>query len=160
MGAPGSGHELADVQSPQFLRGQELEKEEISSDVTVNTNAGAAAQVQRALSRPAVRHCLARLVTQELGHVALHDAHWGPAAIYGLPVHAPRATGGVGVRIALTATFPSNEITMPAYIDLLAFAHGPAEITLMAISLTQPVPGYVEHQLLATLAARASSHTL
>jgi hypothetical protein len=160
IGAPVHAHELADVKSPLYLRGQELEIEEIGSDVTVNTSSGAATHVQQALSRPAVRHCLARLVTQELGRMALPNANWGPAAIYGLPVRVAGVSGGVGLRMALTATSRSNEITIPTYIDVLAFARGPAEITLMAISWTQPVPVDVERQLLSTLAARASSHRL
>ncbi|HEV2923916.1 MAG TPA: hypothetical protein VGW98_07775 [Solirubrobacteraceae bacterium] len=60
----------------------------------------------------------------------------------------------------MTVKFPANEVTMPAYVDVLGFAWGPAEIALIATSLTQPVPASVENQLLSTLVARARSHTL
>jgi hypothetical protein len=160
VGGPWSEHNLADVQSPQFLRGQELETERISSDVTVATSMGAADHVLATFQRADVRHCLARLMTRTLGRTAIPNAHWGPVAVYALPMQAPGSGGRVGLRIAMTVNIPANEVTLPAYVDLLGFAWGPAEIGLTAISVTQPVPAEVERQLLSTLLARARSHTL
>jgi hypothetical protein len=158
-GALSNQHKLADVGSPTFLRGHELETEWIGSDVTVATGAGVADHLLAALQRPDVRHCLARVWTRSLGQKAIRDAHWGPVAVYALPVQAPRSNGHIGLRIAMTVKFPANEVTVPAYVDVLGFAWGPAEIALIATSLTQPVPAAVENQLLSTLLARAGSYT-
>jgi hypothetical protein len=160
VGALLNQHKLADIGSPTFLRGHELETEWIGSDVTVATSAGVADHLLATLQRPDVRHCLARVWTWNLGRTATGNAHWGPVAVYALPVQAPKSNGHIGLRIAMTVKFPANEVTMPAYVDVLGFAWGPAEIALIAMSLTQPVPASVENQLLSTLVARARSHTL
>jgi hypothetical protein len=153
-------HKLADVQSPRFLRGHELESEWIGSDVTVATNVGAAGHLLATLQRPDVRHCLAHVMTRSLGRTTIRNAYWGPVAVYALPVQAPGSASRIGLRIAMTVNIPANEVTVPAYVDVLGFAWGPAEIALTATSLTQPVPASVENQLLSTLVARARSHTL
>ncbi|HEY2398573.1 MAG TPA: hypothetical protein VGH78_06235 [Solirubrobacteraceae bacterium] len=160
VGVPAQEHELAAVESPTLLRGHELETEWISSEVTVATSVGTASRAFQALRRPAARRCLARLVTKALSRIAIQNAHWGPAAIYALPVPVPLGNSSLGLRIALTVNVPAVEVTMPAYVDVLGFARGPAEIVLATVSLTQPVPTAVEHELVSTLAARASSHAL
>jgi hypothetical protein len=160
VGALLNQHKLADVGSPRFLRGHELETEWIGSDVTVATSVGVADHLLATLQRPDVRHCLAHVWTLGLGRTAIRDAYWGPVAVYALPVQAPGSNGNIGLRIAMTVKFPANDVTLPAYVDVLGFAWGPAEIALIATSLTQPVPAGVENQLLSTLVARARSHTL
>jgi hypothetical protein len=160
VGAQLSQRKLADVASPTLLRGHELETERIGSDVTVATSVGAADRLLATLGRGDVRHCLAQLGTQSLRRTPIANAHWGPVAVYALPVQAPGSNGRVGLRIALTVNFPASEVTVPGYVDVLVFAWGSADITLTATSLTQPVAASVESQLLATLLARARSHTL
>jgi hypothetical protein len=153
-------HKLADVGSPRFLRGHELETEWIGSDVAVATSAGAADHLLATLQRPDVRRCLAHVWTRSLGRSAIRNAYWGPVAIYALPVQAPGSNGHIGLRIAMTVNIPASEVTVPAYVDVLGFAWGSAEVALTATSLTQPVAASVEAQLLSTLVARARSHTL
>jgi hypothetical protein len=160
VGALVNQHKLANLGSPTFLRGRELETEWIGSDVTVATSVGAADHVLATLERPGVRHCLARAGTQSLRRMTMRNAYWGPVAVYALPVQAPGSNGRIGLRIAMTVHFPASEVTLPAYVDVLGFAWGSAEITLAATSMTQPVPTSVENQLLSTLVARARSHTL
>jgi hypothetical protein len=160
VGALLNQHKLADLGSPTILRGHELESEWIGSHVTVAASVSAADHLLAALQRPAVRHCLARVWTQSLARTAIRNARWGPVAVYALPVQAPGSNVNIGLRIAMTVKFPVNEVTMPAYVDVLGFAWGPAEIALIATSLTQPVPASVENQLLSALVARARSHTL
>jgi hypothetical protein len=160
VGGPWSKHKLADVGSPPFLRGRELETERIGSDVTVATSAGAADHVLATLQRAQVRHCLAHLMTRTLGREAIRNAYWGPVAVYSLPVRALGSSGRIGLRIATTVNIPVSEVTVPVYVDVLGFAWGPAEIALTAMSITQPVPAGVEHQLLSVLVARARSHAL
>jgi hypothetical protein len=160
VGALLNQRRLAEVGSAQFLRGHELETEWISSDVTVATSVGAADRLLATLQRPEVRHCLAHVMTRSLGRTSIHNAYWGPVAVYALPVKAPGSNGRIGLRIAMTVKIPANEVTLPVYVDVLGFAWGSAEIALTATSLTQPVPASVENQLLATLVARARSHAL
>jgi hypothetical protein len=148
------------VESQEFLRGHDLETEWISSDVTVTRSAADADRVLQTLRRPAGRRCLAQLLKQAMAKTTIRNARWGPAAVYGLPVPAPWANVGVGMRIALTMTYTADEVTMPAYIDVLWVARGPASLILSAMSVTQPVPAEVERQILSTLLARASSHKL
>jgi hypothetical protein len=160
VGRAWNQHKLADIGSPPFLRGHELETEWIGSDVTVATSVSVADGLLARLQRPEVRHCLAHLWTRSLGRTAIRNAYWGPVAIYALPVQAPGSSHRIGLRIAMTVHIPANEVTVPAYVDVLGFAWGSAEIALTATSVTQPVPPSVENQLLATLLARARSHTL
>jgi hypothetical protein len=160
IGALLKQHKLADVGSPPFLRGHELETEWIGSDVTVTTSVGAADHLLATLQSLDVRHCLAHVMTRSLGRTTIRNAYWGPVAAYALPVQAPGSTSRIGLRIAMTVNIPANEVTVPAYVDVLGFAWGSAEISLTAASLTQPVQPSVENELLSTLVARARSHTL
>jgi hypothetical protein len=55
---------------------------------------------------------------------------------------------------------PYNEVSVPLYVDVVAFALGPAQVAMSAASITQPVPAATERQLLALLLARAKAHPL
>jgi hypothetical protein len=114
----------------------------------------------KTLRRAATRHCLARGVSAAVARTTVRAVHWGGAAIYRLPLPVPAGDGAIGMRVAVTVTSNESEVTLPMYIDLLAFARGPAVVTLVAASLTQPVPSEIERLMFSTLLARASSHRL
>jgi hypothetical protein len=159
---PHAGHrELASARSPKFERGSELETEDIYSDVTVQTSAGESARNLAELASAAARRCLARVLSRAFAsRPPKGGGHYGAFAAYGLAVSAPGSNAVAGVRLATTVVFPGPEVTVPVYVDVMAFARGPAEVALITASATQPVPANTEQQLLSLLRARAMAQQL
>jgi hypothetical protein len=151
---------IAEVISPWLQRGHELEVEQISSAVTVVSDERLIPSELAALQAPAVRACLARVLTRNFSVKRVRDAHWGRFTISRLPVSAPGTTATLGLRIAGTLNFAYSEVTLPVYVDALGFATGHAVVTVIAASVTQPVPTSTERELVALLLARATAHTI
>jgi hypothetical protein len=153
-------HELVHRGSPPLTRGEELEREWIASYVAVVPDVRAAArEVARFGSRNA-RACIARALSVRFAKTFVHGARFGRFSASSLPVPAPGASATVGVRFSSALMIPVSEVSVPIYIDLLGFARGPAQVALVAASVTQPVPSSTEHQLLSVLVSRAESHPL
>ena len=53
-----------------------------------------------------------------------------------------------------------SEVSVPIYVDMLAFAVGHGAVELTAASVTQAVPAATEEELLALLLARAKAHSI
>jgi hypothetical protein len=153
-------HPLAEVSSPKLTRGAELEVEQIASSVTVLGSERAVARQFAVLARPALRRCAAHVLTRSLDDKPLRDARWGRVTVSRLPVSAPGADATIGLRVEAQVNIPASEITVPIYFDVLGFSIGSAEVALTATSVTQPVPGATEQELLALLLARARAHPL
>ncbi len=153
-------HRVARASSPWLKRGQELETEEIGSAVTVLTNERAFAGAFRALRSPAIRACLARVLTRHFSERAVREARWGRFEISKIPISAPGATATLGLRVTGTLNFAYTEVSLPVYVDVLGFAVGHAGVLLSAASVTQPVPTVTEQELVALLLARTKAHPL
>jgi hypothetical protein len=159
---PGWGHPhtLAEASSPKLKRGQELEIERITSSVAVLSDERAVVRQFALLATPAVRKCLARVLTHNLDDKQISNARWAHVAVTRLPVRAPGAAATFGIRVVATLEIPFNEVAVPIYVDELGFAIGRAGVELSTISVTQPVPATTERELLALLLARAHAQPL
>jgi hypothetical protein len=157
-GTLGREHEVADVKSLKLTRGNGLETEEISSDVTVRTSARLAARNVQATRNASVRACVARVLRRRLARRGFRGVHLGELQLSYLPVSASGSDVSGGIRAVMALSSPQRAISVPIYVDALAFTRGPAEISVVAVSATQPVPETTEHQLVELLASRASAH--
>jgi len=153
------GHVLDRASSPKLKRGSGLETEQIGSTVTVLGDASGVKREFSQLGRPAVLECIAQTLTHNFAEKSVREAHWGSFTVSRLPVKAVGASATVGAQIAATLNFSLNEVSVPIYFDVLAFATGSTEVSLSAASVTQPVPGTTEQELLALLLARADART-
>jgi hypothetical protein len=154
------GRKLVDLGSPEFARGEELEKEEIASGVTIVASGRAAAREVALFASRAVRECIVRALSRRFASLIVHGASFEHFRASLLPVRASGAAATIGVRFSTALRIPISEVSVPLYVDLLAFARGPAEVALIAASATQPVPATTEHQLLSLLLSRADAHAL
>lgn len=151
---------ILEAPSPRLKRGKELELEQFSSMVSVVGSAGAIAHEFAVLQGASVRECLARALTRNFTAKAVMEAHWGNFTLSKLPLTVPGASTTLGVRATVALNIPYNEISVPIYVDMLAFAVGHGAVELTAISVTQPVPATTEQELLALLLARAKAHSI
>jgi hypothetical protein len=154
------GGKLVEGSSPRLKRGKELEVERISSTVEVMRSERTIASEFSAVASPALRKCLARVLTRNLQDKPVREARWGRVTVSKLPVRAPGASDTAGLRITVVLNIPFNEVSVPMYFDVMGFAVGPAEVTLSAFSVTQPVPATTEQELLTLLLARAKAQPL
>ncbi|MDQ6810769.1 MAG: hypothetical protein M3Z95_02575 [Actinomycetota bacterium] len=154
------GRELIAERSPRFVRGKDLESEEISSFVAIMPDAGPLAGELGSLGSQAVRACLSLALNRHYAVPRCGCAQVGKFTASSLHVVLPGARAPIGIRIASSLTFHANEITVPIYADLLAFGSGRAKIGLIAFSVTQPEPPVTEDQLLTLLLARARANPL
>jgi hypothetical protein len=69
-------------------------------------------------------------------------------------------SAALGIRATVALNIPYNEVSVPIYLDMFAFAVGHGEVSLTAVSITQPVPRVTEQELLALLLARARAHVI
>jgi hypothetical protein len=153
-------HRLAEKSSSMFTRGAELEKEEMGSGVTVVADQRLAARTVTAIGSRAAHHCLERALSRALARESLHGAHFRRVRVSGIPVRAPGAAAAAGIRVSASVTIPYAEVNVPFYVDALACAVGRAEVWLITISITQPVPAITERQLFSRLLSRAEAHVL
>jgi len=153
-------HALVEVMSPKLKRGRELEIEQIRSSVAVVRDARAIPAEAAELARPSLLECAAHVLTRNYSDKAIREARWGRFTVSKLPVHVPGRTVTIGIRIVATLNLAFSEVSVPIYVDVLGFESGPAEITLTATSVTQPMPAGTEQELLALLSTRAQAHAL
>lgn len=153
-------HAIAEALSPKLKRGQELEIEQLRSSVAVLSDERALAQQFAVLATPRLRECAARVWTRNLDDKPLRQARWGRVTVSQLPVYAPGSGATIGIRIMAPLRLTFSEVSVPIYVDVLGFAMGRAEVTLIAVSATQPVPATTEQELVALLLARAKAHPL
>jgi hypothetical protein len=154
------GAKLVQGSSPRLKRGKEPEVERISSSVEVMRSERTVASEFASVASPALRKCLARVLTRNLQDKSISDARWGRVTVSKLAVRAPGASRTAGLRITVVLNLPLDEVSVPVYSDEMAFAVGPAEVTLSAFSATQPVPATTEQELVSLLLARAQAQPL
>jgi len=156
----GHGRKPAEFNSAKLTRGQQLETEQIRSYVSVASSGRAADRELALLASRTVSACVARVLSRQFARQTVKGAHWGRASVSPISIPAPGADAAVGIRIGAALSIEYNEVSVPLYVDVVAFALGPAEVAMSASSITQPVPAATEHQLFALLLARAKAHSL
>lgn len=123
-------------------------------------SSGAIAHEFAVLQSGPVRECLARALTRNFSTKGVRDAHYGRFTLSRLPVSLPGVSAALGIRATVALNIPYNEVSVPIYLDMFAFAVGHGEVSLTAVSITQPVPRVTEQELLALLLARARAHVI
>jgi hypothetical protein len=158
--ASGRAPKPMELNSPRLVRGVELESEEIRSYVAVWLDGRSAAREISRVDSRGVRECVARVLTRRFDDKSVREARWGRVSVSPLAVHAPGTDAALGIRVAATLNLKFSEVTVPIYVDLLAFASGPAAVELSAVSVTQPVPTATEQRLLSLLLGRVQANPL
>lgn len=158
-GGVGSTHQIVDIESGTFVRGEGLEKQQVQSGVSVLSRAALAAQELAAIRSSRGRECITRLAQQQLaksaGSVRFSGVRTSP-----LPAGLVGRGDTFGLRVSLTLTVSGNPTRIPLYLDFLGFISGPAEVDLNTYGISKPVPAVTERRLLSLLMNRAKSHSL
>jgi hypothetical protein len=137
-----------------------LEHEDITSGVTVVSNGRAAAGDLAAARSAAGLACLRRILRKRFAGERISRILFARVDVSSLPVRVPGEVGSMGFRIVLTLLPEGSEFSVPAYVDILGFISGPAEIGLVTTSIVQPEPTATEEQLLSLLLQRVHAHPL
>lgn len=142
----------------------------LTSEVEVAPSAALAARRIGILRKPRTLACLERLYVPDLEEQGSPEADFGRVRIARLPAPRPNPEGALGFRVSARVTFSEGSSklaayrpgvaaaesqTLPAYVDIFAFAAGPAEITLTATGIPDPVSKNLEGNLLRLLHERA-----
>lgn len=158
-GGAGNQPKVAHASSPKLSRGSGLEAEEITSGVTVYSSAATVRRDFAAVRNERARACVARLLQKRFVGKSIKGSHVSSIQLTRLPVSAP-ADETVALRVSIRFVPNGAEVSVPVYFDVVGLASGPAEVTLTAMSIVQPVPEETERQLTELLAGRARANTL
>lgn len=146
--------------SPDFVRGAGLDRESISSSVEVLPSASdARGDLAYSNSRKGIL-CYARVLRNSLRSGGEESLHIGRLDVGRLQVQAPAGATSAGVRIVARLRASGSRLSVPLYVDALAFGYGPAEIDLYTTSFVQPEPVRTDQQLLTLLWERARRQRL
>jgi hypothetical protein len=174
LGAPrGVAENLAEKSSKTYGTGGAGGGLSVQSEVEIAPSAALARRRARLLRRGRTLTCLKRLYVPVLEEEGSPDAEIGAVSIARLPVPRPDPERAIGFRVSaritvgdnpsqLTAFRPGTSVgtmrTLPAYVDVFAFVAGPAEVTLTATGIPDPVSRALEGNLLRLLHERALEH--
>ncbi|HTU77864.1 MAG TPA: hypothetical protein VMF09_03820 [Solirubrobacteraceae bacterium] len=151
-----SGSPVAEAGSPTYERKVGLLNAGVSSSVTVERTAAAAARSLQALHSSHIRGCLSHVLELLFKGQRLAGAKVGAVSVrYGTPP-APGTAGGYGLRVKTTVTV--RRVPIPFYLDVLGFVDGPAQVSLQASSIAAPLPAQLEEHLFTLLLERAKAH--
>jgi hypothetical protein len=142
---------LVNIKSPRLSIGEGLDREDITSTVTVLSSSRTAAREVRTAYSARGRACLARI---------LRKLYRSNVSVSSLTVSAPGAAASGGQRIATRLIRKRMASPITIYEDSMTFVTGPAEISLETSSVNQPVAAARERELLTVLISRARSNNL
>jgi hypothetical protein len=146
--------------SPNFQRGDGLDRESISSGVEVLSDAGAVQGDLAYSSSRAGLACYAKVLAK-----SLRGEQDSQVRLLGLHVrHLQLAVGSAGrasgIRIMARVGLTGVPITVSLFVDALSLPYGPAELDLYSTSFVQPVPVRTQQELLGLLRERAQQQRL
>jgi hypothetical protein len=148
---------IAEASSPSYERKGGITSQSVSSTVTVEPNAAAASKLLSALHSSTLRNCLSHAFIGLLRAQHIPGASIGAVSVkYGSPP-APGTTGGYALRVRTTILI--HQIPIPFYLDILGFVDRQAEVSMLAITIPQPLTASLEEHLYDLLLQRARSHT-
>ncbi|HTA11955.1 MAG TPA: hypothetical protein VK765_00940 [Solirubrobacteraceae bacterium] len=149
---------LAEASSGTFERKGGIASQSVSSTVTVEPSAAAATKLLGALHSTALRSCLSHAFSGLLRAQHIPGASVGAVSVkYGSPP-APGTSGGYALRVRTTIVV--HQIPIPFYLDILGFVDGQAEVSMLAITIPQPLTATLEEHLYNLLLERARTHTV
>jgi hypothetical protein len=144
-------------QSPDFLRGQGLDHESLSSSVEVLADAKSVRSDLGYTESHAGMVCYAKVLSKSLqegngtdSHIRLLGVHLRKLQVSLAPGHA-----AVGIRITARVGLVGSRLAVALYVDALSLPYGPAELDLYTTSFVQPVPLRTQQELLSLMRARA-----
>jgi hypothetical protein len=144
-------------QSPEFLRGQGLDHESLSSSVEVLADARSVHRDLLYTESHAGLTCYAKVLSRSLqeGHEA--NSHIRLLGVHLRKLQVTLAPGRValGVRITARVGLVGSRLVVALYVDALSLPYGPAELDLYTTSFVQPVPLRTQQELLSLMRARA-----
>ena len=151
---PGAG--IADVRSPDF-DGPSPMSLTVDSETEILPSSAAVAKDLAAIRRPHALTCLRTAYTAALREsLPKTDTTTSSIARFSPPVASGTdASFGIRIIVDVHAKTATTTVTVPLYVDAIAFAYGQAEVTLDLLSaVTAPSP-QLEAQLAKLLVARA-----
>lgn len=159
-GASGREHQLVDIKSAEFTRGEGLQREVIGSGVSVMSSATFATQELEVLRSKRGLACIEQFAKQQLAQEGAGSFQVDQITTSPLEGPIEGVDESFGLRVAMTLAVPSTGVQTPFYLDVLGFASGPAEVALYAVGVSTPVASATEHQLLLLLHRRATATKL
>jgi hypothetical protein len=149
-------------QSPEFLRGQGLDHESLSSSVEVLANPQSVHSDLGYTESHAGLTCYAKVLSRSLQESHDADSHVRLLGVHLRKLQVTLAPGrtAVGVRITARVGLVGSRLAVALYVDALSLPYGPAEIDLYTTSFVQPVPLRTQQELLSLMRARALLHRL
>jgi predicted small lipoprotein YifL len=149
---------IAEASSPTYERKAGIASQSVSSTVTVEASAAAAAKLLTALHSRTLQTCLSHAFAGLLRAQHISGASIGPVSVkYGSPP-APGTGGGYALRVRTTIVV--HQIPIPFYLDILGFVDGQAEVSMLAITVPQPLTATLEEHLYELLLERTRSHAI
>jgi hypothetical protein len=146
---------LVEAKSQEFERETSGGHQSVNSEVEVTRSSTVAALVLAVIRSGRVQGCLSHylaLLFETLKQKGVVVSHM---AISRISAPLPATPSSFGYRI--TASFTVKGITVPFTIDIFAFLHGPAIITLFTAGVPEPFPAASEQQLFGLLVKRANT---
>jgi hypothetical protein len=149
-------------QSPDFVRGQGLDHESLSSSVEVLTDAKSVHSDLGYTESHAGLTCYAKVLSRSLQEGNGADSHIRLLGVHLRKLEVTLAPGrtAVGVRITARVGLTGTRLVVALYVDALSLPYGPAELDLYTTSFVQPVALRTQQELLRLMRARALLHRL
>jgi hypothetical protein len=154
VGVSATGQVL-EAASPDFEHAGGISHFDVSSNVSVSRTPALAARELARLRGSRAKRCLKHYLAVLLNS-SLSRAIVGPVSVQEGTPPAAGAGASVGLRISTSLTVRS--IPIPFYLDILGFAYGSAQVSLMSTGVPVPFPAATQQRLFLTLLARAKSH--
>jgi hypothetical protein len=156
-GHPNNENQVAGIHSPDFAAQASGETVTVQSSVSVFSSPAAAARDFAIVRTAAGKACVTRMLKRSLGKLNSRRLRIGRPAFTWATSHIPGTQGSFAISIVLPLHLTGHRLTVPAYMDILAFASGPTEVALETFGLPRPVPTATEERLLTLLLQRAES---
>jgi hypothetical protein len=151
----GLRHELADVNSEDFSRGQGLASQEVSSDVTVEDSTAIVshdlALINSPKALPCVKRFLLKAFTASAAQLTIKSV-----ALTRIPTPAPEgASAAFGVRIKVIGSVQGH--SFPFFFDIRGAAVATYELTFFDLGITKPYPTAQATHWLSLITQRAAA---
>jgi hypothetical protein len=146
--------------SPDFQRGEGLDRESISSGVDVLSDARAVSGDLSYTASSAGLACYAKVLTKSLRGEADKSVRILGLHVSTLGLGIGPGQRAKGIRIAARVGIAGSGITVRLFVDALSLPYGPAELDLYTTSFVQPVAERTQSELLTLLSERARLHPL
>lgn len=154
-GATPPSQALLDAYSDDFNKGQGLQTESVSSDVTAWQSPATVQGDLAAIKSTKAQDCFVQFIDQQLSSSAGQGVQFSNAKVAPMAADAPGTDGSFGYRMTLEAT--AQGVNSTVYVDVFGFAVKNYEVELDDFAIGQAFSNTTEQQLLGLLASRATA---